>query len=339
MSRGFAQLQDVIAEAEFPELDLALRRGRHVDREDGAWYALLTDAQELLEAFYRRYGCELIYKSDGYYYLLPVSEQLPRRHLAVTDMLVGQAMALLYLDPASVERGGLVTKEQVLEQLVTAMGSDALIRAFLPKRKRYDERVAQKQVRGKLAEAIRRLAGLGFAEVVEEEQLRLRPALLRFAEPVRGLAEPAEALARLVAQGEVALAEEGEEGGEGGEGSEAGEGAGKRGRKRKAAEVDEGDGDAESESESDADGDGDPDGEDEGDGDSGSDPVPVAAPAVKSAPIAAAPASPIAAVPAAPAADAADEDKDKDEDEDDGAHNRYRDFDDEDDEDDPERET
>lgn len=206
MSRGFALLQDVIAEPEFPELDLALRRGRHVDREDAAWYALLIDAQEHLEAFYRRYGCELIYKSDGYFYLLPISEKLPRRHLAVPDMLVGQAMALLYLDPASVERGGVVAREQVLEQLVTALGSEALIRAFLPKRRRYDERVAQKQVRGKLIEIMRRLSGLGFADLLEGEQVRLRPALLRFAEPVRGLAEPAEALARLVAQGEVAMA-------------------------------------------------------------------------------------------------------------------------------------
>lgn len=328
MSRGFAQLQDVIAEAEFPELDLALRRGQHVDREDGAWYALLTDAQELLEAFYRRYGCELVYKSDGYYYLLPVSEQLPRRHLAVTDMLVGQAMALLYLDPASVERGGIVTKEQVLEQLVTAMGSDALIRAFLPKRKRYDERVAQKQVRGKLAEAIRRLAGLGFAEVVEEEQLRLRPALLRFAEPVRGLAEPAEALARLVAQGEVALAEGGEDEGEsGGEGGEGGGAPKKRSKRSKAAAAeadadDADDADDEAEDAEDADDEAEADAEDADDeSDSAGDAE------------AAAPAEP----PAAPATPAAPAGEDGDEDEDDG-HNRYRDFDDEDD-DDPERET
>jgi chromosome partition protein MukE len=227
VSRTFLQLQDVIAEAEFPELDLALRRGRHVDRDDGAWYHLLHDAQDHLEAFYRRYGCELIYKSDGYYYLLPVSEQLPRRHLAIADMLVGQAMALLFLDPASVERGGLVAREQVLEQLVTAMGSDALIRAFLPKRRRYDERVAQKQVRGKLAESIRRLAALGFAELVEGEQLWLRAPLLRFAEPVRGLAEPAEALARLVAQGEVALADgaDAEGGSEAGDGPDPGDDA------------------------------------------------------------------------------------------------------------------
>jgi len=89
------------------------------------------------------------------------------------------------------------------------MGSDALIRAFNPKRRRYDERVAQKTVRSRVGEAVRRLAGLGFVELVEGDQLRLRPALLRFAEPVRGLSEPTEALAQLVARGEIALEEDG----------------------------------------------------------------------------------------------------------------------------------
>jgi chromosome condensin MukBEF MukE localization factor len=56
---------------------------------------------------------------------------------------------------------------------------------------------------------VRHLAALGFVDVAED-QLRLRPALLRFAEPVRGLSEPAEALAKLVAQGEVTLEGEGE---------------------------------------------------------------------------------------------------------------------------------
>jgi chromosome partition protein MukE len=201
---AFAQLQDVIQDADFPDLDLALRRGRHVDRDDHAWYELLTQAQEHLEAFYRRYGCELIYKSDGYYYLLPTGDKLSRRQLAAGDMLVGQALALMYLDPAAVERGGRVTMEEVIAQLVAVLGSDALIRAFNPKRKRYDERVAQKTARARVAEAVRHLAALGFVDLVEE-QVRLRPALMRFAEPVRGLSEPAEALAKLVAQGEVSL--------------------------------------------------------------------------------------------------------------------------------------
>jgi chromosome partition protein MukE len=202
----FPQLQDVIQDSEFPDLDLALRRGRHVDRDDVAWYALLTDGQDHLEAFYRRFGCELVHKPDGYYYLLPTGDKLSRRQLAPGDMLVGQALALLYLDPSAIERGGLVASEDVVAQLVAVLGSDALIAAFHPKRKRHDERVAQKAVRARVGEAVRRLAGLGFVDVAEGDQLRLRAALLRFAEPVRGLSAPAEALAKLVAQGEVALA-------------------------------------------------------------------------------------------------------------------------------------
>jgi len=38
--------------------------------------------------------------------------------------------------------------------------------------------------------------------------LRLRPALMRFAEPVRGGAEPAKALARLLEEGEVVLTDD-----------------------------------------------------------------------------------------------------------------------------------
>jgi chromosome partition protein MukE len=205
---GYAQLQDVILDPDFPELDLALRRGRHVDRDDVAWYALLGDAQDHLEAFYRRYGCELVHKTDGYFYLLPTGDKLSRRQLATGDMLVGQALALLYLHPSTIERGGLHTDEELIAQLAAVLGTDALIRAFNPKRRRYDERVAQKAVRSRVGEAVRRLAALGFVELLEGDQMRLRPALLRFAEPVRGLSEPAEALAQLVARGEIALEDE-----------------------------------------------------------------------------------------------------------------------------------
>lgn len=256
---GHAQLEDVIRDPDFPDLDLALRRGRHVDRDDVAWYALLGDAQDHLEAFYRRYGCELIHKSDGYYYLLPTGDKLSRRQLSAGDMLVGQALALLYLHPSTVERGGLHTQEELIAQLATVLGSDALIRAFNPKRRRYDERVAQKTVRARVGEAVRRLAGLGFVDLVEGDQLRLRPALLRFAEPVRGLSEPAEALAQLVARGEVALEAEGASAG----GAEA---AG--GEEPEADDVDDGD-----EADAGGEGEGDEAGDDAGDdgGDGGGD--------------------------------------------------------------------
>jgi len=222
--KGYAELQDVIPAPSFPDPDRARRRGRHVDREDFAWYTLLTDAQDHLETLYRRYGCELIYKADGYYYLLPTGEKLSRKQLGAGDMLVGQALALLYLDPAMIERGGRCTHEDVVAQLVVVLGSDALVRAFNPAKKRkMDERVAQKNVRNRVGEAIRHLAALGFVDLGDDEHLKLRPALLRFAEPVRGMSAPAEALAKLVALGEIALVAEGGEG-EAGEDGDEGEG-------------------------------------------------------------------------------------------------------------------
>jgi hypothetical protein len=85
------------------------------------------------------------------------------------------------------------------------MGTDALMQTLNPKRKRADERVMQRTVRLKVAEALRKLAQLGFVELVDAEQLRLWPSLMRFAEPVRGLDAPSEALKRLIERGEVSL--------------------------------------------------------------------------------------------------------------------------------------
>lgn len=201
----YLALGDVVSDELFPDVDLALRRGRHIDREDPLWYTFLVDAQALLEAFYKRYGCELVHPADGYFYLLPTGDKLGRRHLSVPEMLVGQALTLLYLDPATLQSGGVVKRADALSHLAAVMGSDALTRAFNPKRKRVDERVAQETVRGKFAEALRRLSTLGFVDLLDADALRLRPGLLRFAEPVRGRGSPAEALERLVARGELVL--------------------------------------------------------------------------------------------------------------------------------------
>ncbi len=220
MSGAIATLEDAVSADAFPEVDLALRRGRHIDRDDAEQYALLVDAQAVLEAFYRRFGCELVHKSDGYFYLLPTSDKLGRRHLSSGEMLVGQALTLLYLDPAAVEGRGLVARDQVIAQLAGVMGAEPLLRAMNPKRRRLDERLAEETTRNKIAEALRRLATLGFVELVEPDQVRLRPSLLRFAEPVRdaggaaGAWAPEAALERLVAEGELVLTDPNAEGGD-----------------------------------------------------------------------------------------------------------------------------
>src|SRR5688572_3936995 len=202
----FLSLGDAVVDEHFPEVDLALRRGRHIDRDDVEWFGFLSDAADVLEPFYKRFGADLVYRSDGFYYLLPTGEKLAKRQLGIAEMLVGQALTLLYLDPATVEQGGRVTREQVLGHLATVMGTDALVRALNPKRRRYDERVAQETVRSRVADALRRLSALGFVDAIGAEELKLRPALLRFAEPVRSSADSTEALERLVASGELSLA-------------------------------------------------------------------------------------------------------------------------------------
>jgi chromosome partition protein MukE len=211
MSEAHGDIGTVVSDEVFPEVDLALRRGRHIDGDDVAQYTFLVEFQAELEPFYRRYGFELMHSNDGFFYLLPVSERLGRRHLSSGEMLVGQALTLLYLDPRSLEQGRIVGRDQVLGQLAGTLGIDALVRVFNPKRRRQDERVAEETVRNKVAEALRRLATLGFVDAVEEDRVRLRPALLRFAEPVRGLTAPDEALERLVKRGEVVLTEPGAE--------------------------------------------------------------------------------------------------------------------------------
>jgi chromosome partition protein MukE len=207
LSSAFASLEEVILDPSFPDVDLALRRGRHVGRDDGPWYELLVDGLDHLEPFYQRYGCELVHRSDGYFYLLPSGDRLGQRHLSAGEMLVGQALALLYLDPSSLEHGGVVRRELVLGRLAGLVGADALVRTLDPRKKRYDERVAAETVRTRVGTALRHLEALGFVALVDEERVALRPSLLRFAEPVRGLEDPARALEQLVQRGEVVRAE------------------------------------------------------------------------------------------------------------------------------------
>jgi len=205
---SFHSLEAAIDDEHFPEVDLALRRGRHIGRDDGTAYDYLVDAQALLEGFYRRFGCELVQRSDGYFYLLPSGDRLGRRQLSAGEMLVGQTLALLYLDPTTLQHGGLVVREALLQRLSGLLGTEALVRTLNPRKRRYDERIAGETVRTQVGEALRRLADLGFVDLLDDSCLRLRPALMRFAEPVRGLADANEALARLVARGEVLLGEQ-----------------------------------------------------------------------------------------------------------------------------------
>lgn len=203
----YQNLQHAIEDPLFPDVDLALRRGCHIDRDEPDHYAFLADAQQVLEEFYRRYGCELVHTSDGFFYLLPQTDAMGRRHLSAGEMLVGQTLALLYLDPTTVQAGGVTTQDVVVSRLAGLISQKDLVSALNPRRRKYDERIAQETVRQEIAKALRGLSGLGFIELLDDGRLRLRLSVLRFADAVRGLADPAEAMATLVAQGKAVMVE------------------------------------------------------------------------------------------------------------------------------------
>jgi len=201
---AYDSLEDVVRDPLYPDVDLALRGGRHIGAEDGPLYDFLHDALEHLEPLYRRFGAELIHRSDGYYFLLPSGERLGRSRLSPGEMLVGQALALLYLDPSILRFGGVVARELLLQRLWGLVGSEALARALEPRRRNFDdERIVNQTIMKKVASALRALGKLGFIDLLGDDQLKLRPALMRFVEPVRGLNDPSAALERLMALGEL----------------------------------------------------------------------------------------------------------------------------------------
>jgi len=138
---------------------------------------------------------------------MPSGDRMGRRVLSKGEMLVGQVLALLYLDPATVQSGGSVTRADLLARLDMLLGADVLARTLQPRQRRFDARIAEETVRSKVDEALRALDGLGFVDIREAGLLRLRSALLRFADPVRGREELGAALERLVVAGDVVLDE------------------------------------------------------------------------------------------------------------------------------------
>lgn len=100
-----------------------------------------------------------------------------------------------------------MTRDVLLQRLAGLIGTESLAHTLNPQRKKFDERVAAKTVRTQVADALRKLSELGFVDLIDKTRLWLRPALLRFAEPARGLMEQPSALEQLVARGEVLLAD------------------------------------------------------------------------------------------------------------------------------------
>ncbi|MCB9791232.1 MAG: chromosome partition protein MukE [Alphaproteobacteria bacterium] len=185
MSDGIHSIGELVTDPLFPELDLALRKGRHVCEDDVAFYSLLDAARPLFQDFYGAYGWDLIYRSDiGVYYLLPRDDSLGRTHLSGHAMVVGQAALLLYLDSTETTRSaGRVTREQLLDVLVTVLGEEGVATRLLGRSDRRETRQVE-LVHQRIGGALRELSTLGFVDTSSSGEVRLLPPLMRFADAV-----------------------------------------------------------------------------------------------------------------------------------------------------------
>ena len=207
MTAGFESLEAVIADPVFPEVDVALRRGRHIAEQDRQWYTFLDEAGVFLETFYHRYHCDLVRVSDGYFFLLPSGELLGRGHVSSSAMLVGQTLALLSLDPSITESAGRIAVPLLLSTLQGIVGQDKLLSRLSGRRR--SETGAEDEVRRVIRSAVGELKGLGFLDV-EDGELLTRAPIMRFAEPVRGVGDGHARLEELIARGQLVPLEEDE---------------------------------------------------------------------------------------------------------------------------------
>jgi len=195
-------LAEVIADELFPSVDVRLREGGHIDDRDLDQFSFLEEARPELEEFYDRYGCDLCRSVDGYYFLLPRGAHFGQRTLTAAEMLVGQVLCLLRLDPATLQTSGRVERQRVLEMLDQFVGPERIGQALNPRRRRRTMSVEAEEIRKDVDQAVKTLSRLGFVEV-EGDLLLLRSPLLRFAEHVAPGGERSAELAVLVSQTEV----------------------------------------------------------------------------------------------------------------------------------------
>ncbi len=202
----YRSLGDVVADPVFAPVDIALRKGRHIGIEDLDWYSFVQDARSLLEGFYESYSWKLRHEPMGFYFLHAPNGSLGASALSSNAMLVGQGCLLLQLEPSGLGAQGRVTRAQLIEYLGAVVGEEELARRLMGKKKRRETREIT-LVHQRVGGALRELDRFGFVDYRNEE-VELRRALVRFADPVRGDGDWRAQLPDLVRRGYVALPQE-----------------------------------------------------------------------------------------------------------------------------------
>lgn len=211
----YETLLDVIHDEKFAKADTDLRRGKHIGADNDAFvYDFLTSAHEHLERFYAAYNVKLVLGQEGFFYLVPDRSASPaplgNKKLSAMDMLTGQALALMRLDPSWLKSGGRIPDLKILELLENIIGHERMI-AYVGRKRGRDNELDAKKLRDLLAGSLKTLERMGFLKREGRADtavvLPLLP-IMRFTDPVRTSEPLDKALERLIAEGEIEEIEE-----------------------------------------------------------------------------------------------------------------------------------
>lgn len=194
-------LHDLLLDPLFPAIDVKLRVGWHCDEEDIQEFEFIRTNQDQIEVFYELYGYELLYATEGYFYLRPVAKDIKVYSLGMESMVVSQFLALMKMDPKYLETSGFFDLTELMEKIELMLGSTEVSRIFL-KRRKERELVGEQDIQNfqqAVKRALRELAGYGFVSINPEfSKIYPRKPIFRFMDPVRDLDNPKEALENIV---------------------------------------------------------------------------------------------------------------------------------------------
>ena len=201
MEREINDLHDLLLDPLFPELDMKLRTGWHCDEEEIESFEFISNHQDKIEMFYELYGYELLYATEGFYYLHPVSSQIKTYKLGMESMIVSQFLALMKLDPQYLETAGCFGMEELLDRMELMLGKEQVVRTFL-RRKRSKPSVSEQDsqnIQQAVKRSLRELSRYGFVSINPDfSQIYPRKPIFRFMDPIRNLDNPQLAMEALV---------------------------------------------------------------------------------------------------------------------------------------------
>ena len=197
--------QETLGHKLFPSVDLLLRAGGHISPNGTEEeYYFLAGHRAGLSSWYRRYGYSLIFNENAYAYLAPQGGLSTGSPLGISDMVAGQSLLVMVLDPKCLQIDGTYLLNDFYLKVEQILGEDGMYRLVDKRRSAVKEKLLR-QVKERMDQSLRRLARLHFISLDRKgERIIIYRAIQRFGEQVAALTfDPEEAIRQMIEFGKL----------------------------------------------------------------------------------------------------------------------------------------